>query len=363
MELNAILHPLASATIETQEWLNQLPRIPSYIEACGFQSACLDESVYISQNFASSFGNECVLHKCSMKDRSYDKLLSRAEGYALAVYRSKVLMIGGRIPSSSNDVYPKKPISVLHDSSLEESLLHDSSFKLEESLNSAMKDLYKIGRNACAVGDGDFLIVIGGDGPREETILKNDSQEYVRVFDGQNWYYGAIAVPAESTFSADIGTQRKCLVLVFQDRLYMTAYDATYSRTNFYYISLDCFKNQLDPQTTLTCTWNRLENVPDCARYTNLSVVGNQLVTVGIDGGFMMYAYLATSATWIGVHEFQPPVMLHHMAGIIGLPGSSSDHVEALLVGVDHTQLTHIFKVTTKCELILHNYYYDPTIR
>ena len=339
---NAILHPLASVTVETQEWVNQLPH---NIEAGGFQSVCLDESVYISENPTSSFGNKSVLHKCSMQKRSYYKLPSHAEGYALAVYRSKVLMIGGRILSfaaSSDDIYPKKPISVLRDSSL------------EESLNSAMKDLYKIGRNACAVGEGDFLIVIGGDGPYED--LANNNQEYVRVFDGRNWCYGVIAVPAESS---DIRSQRKCL-LVFQNRLYMTAYGSTSTRTKFYYTSLDCFKNQLDSQTTLT--WNRLGNVPDGARCTNLSVVGNQLVTVGYtDRRFVMYAYLATSATWTGVHEFQPPVTLSYMAGIIGIPCSSFDHVEALLVGVDHNQLTHIFKVTSKCKLILHAF--DAIVR
>ena len=354
------MHPLASMTIEPQEWLNESklqlrPVSSSYIEAGSFQSVCLNESVYFSERAVSSFNNNCVLHKCNMKTRSYYKLPTKVEGYTLAVYQSKVVVIGGNVPSSQNQGRamddPKYPISVL-----------DDDCGLEERLKSALdrvpqesRYVYEIGKNACAVGEGDLLIVIGGDG---STQLLNNNQEYVRVFDGQNWSYGVIAIThtTGSRNSVDIRNKRKTL-LVFQNDIYMTACGDNYPRVFFCYISLDCFRNQLDPKSLLS--WNLLEDVPDGAPCTNLFVLGNQLVTVGVvNRRFRMYSYLASSSKWLGVHvhEFQPLDVksVLSITGIIGLQSSSSpsDQVEALLVGEGH-QLTRIYKLTTKCKLII----------
>ena len=366
----SILHPLASITIEPQEGLNESqlqlqPVSSSFIEAGSFQSVCLDDSVYFSERAVFSSHNNCVLHKCSMKTQSYDKLPTNVEGYALAVYQSKVVLIGGNVPSQNQGRAvgdPKYPISVL-----------DDDCGLEEKLKSALdrvpqesRYIYEIGKNACAVGEGDLLIVIGGDCTRNNTpqVLNNNqeyvsvfdgqnwsyhlnnNQEYVRVFDGQNWSYGIISITYSSI---DIRSMQKNL-FVFQNHIYLTGYDDGYSRIFFYCISLECFRSQLDPRALLS--WNPLEDVPDRAPCTNLSMLGNQLITISVvDGGFRMYAYMAKSSEWIAVHEFQPSDVnsVSSITGIIGLQ-SSTDQAEALLVGADH-QLTRIYKLTTKCKL------------
>ena len=126
----------------------------------------------------------------------------------------------------------------------------------------------------------------------------------------------------------DITSLRKTL-LVFQNHVYMTACSTNYSTTKFYRISLEFL---LDP--TVTLRWNQLEDFP-ASQCTNLSVLGNQLVTASkADGCLRMYAYISCRSTWIAVQEFQSPYL--NIGGIIGLPCSSpSDQVEALfLVGV-----------------------------
>ena len=350
---DAILHPLSLTTIENQNWATQLPfvrAISHNIQACSFQSVCLNESVYIHDlSPISSFDNNCLLHKCSMKKQSYYKFSTEVEGYALAVYHSKVMKIGGEIPRSKyqgrsvvfgNDIqYPYNQISVLED-----------DCGLGERLNSTLptctsifRDVYKIGKNACAVGEGDLLIVIGGDGPHVQTF-QTDDHEYVRVFDGQSWSHGTI-VTKDST---KIWSQLKTL-LVFQNSVYMTACDVDHLRAKFYCISLEYFTSPLDPVATKLC-WSRLENIPEnlC---TNLSVLGNQLVTVcPVEGcsRIRMYVYLASHSTWIAVQEFPTPCS--YITGIIGLPCSSpTDQVEALFVGKHRKDLpTKIFKAIIK---------------
>ena len=374
---DAISHPLASMTTEPQEWLNQLPLFSDsqsqfqriQVEV---QGICLDESVYFSEKASFRPSNKCVLHKCNMKTQSYNKFQTNVEGYALAVYQSKVVMIGGNVPSSQNhglwapSGYPEYPISVF-----------DDDCGLEERLKSALdkvpqesRYVYEIGKNAYAVGEGDLLIVIGGEGTRQlsstcsnQELMKgfygqnwsqllSNNQEYVRVFDGQNWSYGVIDITCTtgSRYPIFLRRCRQIALLVYQSHIFMTAYDNNTNQTLFYYISLKCFRNQLDPKVPLS--WNQLEDVPDCTHCTNLSVLGNQLVTVGmVDGGFRMYAYLLSSSKWIVVHEFQA---LIRFTGIIGLQSSSSpsDQVEALIVGA-HKKLTRIYKLTAACKLII----------
>ena len=352
----AILHPLASITIEPQEWLNECnirlqPVSSSFIEAGSFQSVCLDESVYFSERAVFSSYNNCVLHKCSMKTQSYYPLPTKVEGYALAVYQSKIVLIGGNVPSQNPGRAvgdPKYPISVLDDDSgLEERLKSALDRVPQESI---ARYVYKIGKNAYAVGEGDLLIVIGGDGTDNTLLLFSSNQEYVRVFDGRNWSYGIISITCTTHSSINIRSMQKTL-LVFQNHIYLTIYDGCYSQISFYRISLECFRSQLNPRAQLS--WNPLEDVPNHALCTNLSVLGNQLITVGVvDGRFTMYAYMAKSSEWITVHEFQPSDVnsVPSITGIIGLQ-SSTDQAEALLVGADH-QLARICKLTIKCKLV-----------
>ena len=345
---DTILHPLSSTTIENQEWVNQFHlwsiSCGSCIQSGSFQSVCLDESVYITESNPSSFDNNCVLHMCNMKKQAYYKLPTKV-GYVLAEYCSKVVLIGGEIPRQrrSKAKYPENPISVLNNNCGLEERLNSALQKVPEEL----KDIYKIGKKACAVGDGDLLIVIGGDGPHKD-VLMNSSQEYARVFDGHNWSHGVIGVKD----SIDIRSQWKTL-LIFQNHIYMTASDESYSQTKFYHASLKRFRCPLDQKTSWV-RWRKLKNIPD-SQCTNLSVLGNQLVTLGwIEGGrFGMYAYLPKSSMWIAVQEFQIWSMCSSIAGIIGLQSSNnpSDQVEALVVGCYRdNQLTKIIKVTTKCK-------------
>ena len=306
---------------------------------------CLDASVYIDDELSriSSFDNNSVLHKCSMQKQSYYKLPMQVEGYALALYHSKVVMIGGEIPRSearSGGIqYPNDQISVL-----------DDDCGLGELLNSTIQpvlqpqifgEVYKIGKNACAVGEGDLLIVIGGDGPHMQAFQVNN-QEYIRVFNGESWSFGPIAIEG----STDIRSQRKTL-LSFQNSIYMTACDANHSRVKFYCVSLEYFRSPLDPMTKLN--WSQLEKLPESQFYTSLSVLGNQLVTVcRVDRWLRMYAYLPSRSAWIAVQEFQTPCP--HIAGIISLPCSSpSNQVEALFVGNHGNGLpTKMFKAVIK---------------
>ena len=341
----AILHP------EPQEWLNQLQpgrlSSSSSIEAGSFQSAYLNESVYISDSTTILDSNKSVLHICRVKKQSYCKLATPTESYALAVYQSKIVLIGGDKPSSpyqgrSNDDPKYQMISVI-----------DDDCGLEERLKSALdrvpqesRHIYEIGKNACAVGEGDLLIVIGGDGPYESHQLANDNQDYARVFIGEKWSHGLINIATGRSNS--IRSQQKTL-LVFQDHLYMTVHHGNHG-AKFYYTSLEYFKMQLDPKTPLS--WNQLEDIPDNPRCTNLSVLGNQLITVGVVGGrFRMYAYMAKSLEWIAIHEFQASDMkpASSITGVISLQSSSgsSDQVEALVVGAI-TYLTKIMKLSIK---------------
>lgn len=306
---------------------------------------CLDTSVYIHDlSRTSSFDNNSVLHKCSMQKQSYYKLPTQVEGYALALYHSKVVMIGGEIPSSvarSGDIRClNKQISVLDDDCGLGELLNST---IQPVLQPQYKDVYKIGKNACAVGEGDLLIVIGGDGPHVQTFQTNNGREYVRVFNGERWSFGPIAIDSEG--STDIRLQRKTLVS-FQNCIYMTACNVGHSRVKFYCISLEYFRSPLDPETKLN--WSQLEEPPE-SQCTSLSVLGNQLVTVcRVEGWLRMYAYLPSHSAWMAVQEFQTPCL--YITGIIGLPCSSpSDQVEALLVGKHREDYpTKIFKATIK---------------
>jgi hypothetical protein len=282
-----------------------------------------------------------------MKKQSYCKLTTPTEGYALAVYQSKIVLIGGEKPSSpcqgrSNDDPKYQMISVIDDHCLEEKLKSALDREPQES-----RYIYEIGKNACAVGEGDLLIVIGGDGPHNSSSSPQlaNNKDYARVFNGQNWSHGLIDVATGSIRS------RQKTLLAFQDHLYMTAHS---SKTKFYYISLEYFKTQLDPKALLS--WNQLADIPDDRGCTNLSVLGNQLVTVGkVERGFRMYAYMAKSSQWIAVHEFQQSDMksASSITGVIGLQssGSPSDHVEALVVGATN-HLSKILKLSTKCRLL-----------
>lgn len=115
---------------------------------------------------------------------------------------------------------------------------------------------------------------------------------------------------------------------------------------------------QLNPKTPVS--WNQLEDIPDDPMCTNLSVLGNQLVTIGVvgGGGFRIYAYMARSSMWIAVHEFQQADMIQKSAlsitGIIGLQSfsSSSDQVEVLLVVGATNYLTKTLKLSMKCKLL-----------
>lgn len=293
----------------------------------------------------SSFDNSCVVHKCSMQKQSYYKLSTQVEGYALAVYRSKIVMIGGKLPDQRRSVasneYPFDQISVL-----------DDDCGLGELLNSTMqselphvtcKDVYKIGKNACAVGEGDLLIVIGGDGPHVETFLPvTYNREYIRVFNGESWSFGTIAIEG----SDKIRSQLKSLV-IFQNSIYMTAYSKSHSAVKFYCVSLEHFNSPLDSETKLN--WKQLEELSE-GQCTSLSVLGNQLVTLCRNERWLrMYAYLPGRSSWTAVQEFQTPCS--YIAGIIGLPCSNpSDEVEALLVGKHRDTIgpTKFFKVIIK---------------
>jgi hypothetical protein len=302
-----------------------------------------------------------------MKTQSYYKLPTKVEGYALAVYQSKVVLIGGNVPSSQNHRSamapsgdPKCPIIVFDDDCGLEERLKSALDRVLQKPQARNQYVYEIGKNACAVGEGNLLIVIGGDGMHKNTLYVNSQLqelEYVRVFDGQNWSCGAIGITrttGSTDYSVNIRNKRKTL-FVFQNRVYMTACGDSYPRVFFCCISLDCFRNLNRRKAPLS--WNLLEDVPDGAACTNLSVLGNQLVTVGVvDGGFRMYCYLARSSKWLGVHvhEFLPSDVnsVSSITGIIGLRCSNGpDQVEALLVGA-HQHLTRIYKLTTKCKLI-----------
>ena len=168
----------------------------------------------------------------------------------------------------------------------------------------------------------------------------------------KKWSRGLIDVT--TGYGNILWRQQKTLV-VFQDHLYMSAFDNNSSKTKFYCTLLECFKMQLDPKAPVS--WNQLEDIPDDPRCTNLSVLGNQLVTIGVvgGGGFRMYAYMARSSMWIAVHEFQEADMKSALSitGIIGLQSfsSPSDQVEALVVGATN-YLTKTLKLSMKCKLL-----------
>ena len=181
----------------------------------------------------------------------------------------------------------------------------------------------------------------------------------MRVFNGKKWSRGLIDVTIGHGYGHTLWRQQKTL-LVFQDHLYMSAFDSNSSKTKFYKTSMECFKMQLDPKVPVS--WNQLEDIPDDPRCTNLSVLGNQLVTIGVvgGGGFRMYAYMARSSMWIAVHEFQEAEsdMIQKSAlsitGIIGLQSfsSSSNQVEVLLVVGATNYLTKTLKLSMKCKLL-----------
>ena len=198
------------------------------------------------------------------------------------------------------------------------------------------------------MGEGDLLIVIGGDGPHVKTFRTNN-QEYIRVFNGESWSFGTIAIEG----SSDIRSQLKTL-LIFQNSIYMTACNnMDHSRVKFYCISLKYFRSPLESKIKLT--WGQLEEFPE-GQCTSLSVVGNQLVTLCQINADLnrMYAYLPGRSAWIAVQDFQTPCS--YIAGIIGLPCSNPyDEVEALLVGKlrDTYGPTKIFKAVIKGMKIL----------
>lgn len=330
MQVEAIFHPLSSTTLEKQECHDHVNMNNWRV---GVQSVRLDDAIYIAGN-ENHFNHAewFVLHKYSLMKKSWYKIPTKVANYALATYRSKVVMIGG--VKSGPEKFSEK---VFH-------VLEDDNCGLEEELNQSLyqrTDLEEKFRmeNACAVSDGDYLIVAGGDS-------SNNSPKIVRVFNGDEWHVGKIN--AESRALTRNVSGRKLNLCIHGGNVYLTHRHNT--STQFFCTALEPLKNPNFPMTD-NCTWNKLEDAPHSSDCSSLMVLGNHVVTVSTIGGYLRsYAYLPQSSNWVIVEEV--PIFQQFTAFcVVALDSPNpTNNVESLIVGKrdHHSLFVSMLKLTTK---------------
>ena len=297
----------------------------------GVQIVHLEDAIYMGRS--NNFGSTGVLYKYHMVKKSWNKLQTKAAGYALATYRSKVVMIAGILSKQSQDAY-NESVTVL-----------DDDCGLEEKLNSSLQQAENVGdyfkfKNGCAASDGDYLIAIGGKGP-ELSLGTNQRGLRLRVFDGEKWSFATATLNS----NMDLGSMHYWTLHVLNDEVYAAIYDSCSIRKVFH-TPLESLKGTSDGNM---CQWNQVD---DCYGNYHLAVLGNHLVRLRVSGGVLqIYAYLPSSSKWVNVENV--PIALQCVTCVVDLHfPTPSEKMEALIVGrrSDHSPAS-VLRMTTKCML------------
>ena len=182
-----------------------------------------------------------VLYKYSIDKKSWYKLQTDVSNYALVTYHSKVVLIGGL----KNGVYTDKCVTVLDDSDLEEKL--NRTFPRECQF-----------QNARAASDGEHLVVI--DHNKVNTVW---------LFDGKEW------TPIMMKGNLTLGMDNNFQIAINDRQVYVFSSLCTYQT------SLDTLTK---PLVNSSLKWEELKATVSRPRKSNVTRVGNQLVTVEARG-------------------------------------------------------------------------------
>ena len=250
----------------------------------GVQSVLLDDAIYIHGEYRS-FDEKYVLYKYSITKKSWYKLRTKAAGYALATYESKVVMIGGVLPTQC-----------LHQETYNEtSVVLDDDCGLEEKLNSALQQVPDLGdkfkfKNACAVSEGEVLIVIGVE---EQKGRCNEILVSLKLFNGSRWSFG------ESTIKTNIDLYCNKTLHILNGEVYM----AFYRPHNIDKLFRTSLKSLMHPSDEGASHWNEIEKASEGNCY-HLTILGNHLIRTGVCGRMLrVYAYLPSSTKWVKVED------------------------------------------------------------
>ena len=301
-----LFHPLTSVTTEWHQCRDQ-PKLPWEEEST--QSVLVNDELYISDP------RRPVFYKYSIDKKSWYKLHTDVSNYALVTYHSKVVLIGGL----KKGVYTDKCVMVLDDSDLEEKLNHTCpQFQ-----------------NARAASDGEYLIVI--DHNRVNTVW---------LFDGKEW------TPIMMEGNLTLGMDNNFQIAINDRQVYVFSSLCTYQ------MSLDTLTK---PLVNSSLKWEELKATVSRPRKSNVTRVGNQLVTVEAWGSKLnVYAYSMKSKAWVEVEDVN--VSFQSIVSVIGVP--STEHqpkqLEMLVVGRTGTaaygerEKVKVLKVIFCGELLCH---------
>ena len=225
--------------------------------------------------------DSAVLYVYTLGANTWNRVDTPVYDFALATYRSKIVLVGGRKYMHCD---PEK-IGNITD------ILWTSDSEPDE-LSSWQKNglpCMKVKRcGASAVGNKDILVVAGG----------NVSSSEVEIYDGSQWWM----VNQPSGFHA-----AKSLVL-FDECLYLM------SGISIRYTTLVSLKTSYQSNTDVI--WKELTDIPQQLSWSNLAVFGNRLI---VTNGTTTYAYSHITQCWVHACDTPDDLKLFS-ACAVGLP-------------------------------------------
>ena len=212
--------------------------------------------------------------------------------FALATYRSQLILIGGLEYIGETDEPVMKATNKL--------------WTLNE-LKQWQEMLPPMPTKRCsasALGYGDYLIVVGGGEGTTFNLLN-----VVEIYINHQWSR-ANSLPTSCASMTST---------VFNDHWYLIG--GYGQKEEIYYVSLDSLIASCPSSTTqLSCEWERLPDIPLECKYGSVIIVENQLVVVGgeqVDSASSaIYAYSPRTQSWVNV-GFLPAAVSNTCATVL----------------------------------------------
>ena len=266
-----MFQPLTSATTELQQCRDQ-PDLPHKAT----QSVLVDDALYISDP------DKAVLYKYSISKKSWYTLPTEGSvsQYTLAMYHSKVVLIGGLNQDRS---YSDKYIRVLGDADL------------EEKMNSSIIRFSPPFQNThAATSDGNNLFIVCSDG--------------LWVYNGNKWVHSPMKESPKDMEREMSGNV--CHILINDGFIYMSI-DST---SKLYRAALGAEDSAKSPTDLV---WEVI--ITEDHKLPKMTRVGDQIVKVAMNGTKLkMSAYSMLNQKWVEIEDLK--LAFRSIVSAIGVP-------------------------------------------